>query len=120
MASKGQTFKNYSKDLKLEVVRQRLNGVSLPKLSKHYQITDSMIINWVKKYQEYGEEGLVSQRGKKGISNILKGKSKEKFSSVEEENDYLRLENEYLKKRMSEERGVSIDSLNLWSSKHHR
>lgn len=118
MASKGQKFKSYTKEFKLEVVMQRLAGVSLPKLSQQYQVTDSMIIQWVKNYQEHGEDGLVSKRGQKGVPNILKGKTKQSFSSPEEENAYLRLENEYLKKRMSEERGVSIESLNLWSSKN--
>lgn len=118
MASKGQKFKSYTKEFKLEVVMQRLAGVSLPKLSQQYQVTDSMIIQWVKNYQELGEDGLVSKRGQKGVPNILKGKTKQSFSSPEEENAYLRLENEYLKKRMSEERGVSIESLNLWSSKN--
>lgn len=116
MASRGQKFKSYTKEFKLEVVIQRLAGVSLPKLSQQYQVTDSMIIQGLKKYQELGEDGLVSKRGQKGVPNILKGKTKHSFSSPEEENAYLRLENEYLKRRMSEERGVPIESLNLWSS----
>lgn len=61
---------------------------------------------------------MVSQRGQKGVSNILKGKSKQKFSSPEEETEYLRLENEYLKKRLAKERGIPIESLNLWSSRN--
>lgn len=60
----------------------------------------------------------MSKRGQKGVPNILKGNTKQNFSSPEEENAYLRLENEYLKQRMSEERGVPIESLNLWSLKN--
>ena len=97
MASRGQKSKSYTKEFKLEIVKLSLSGVSFTQLSMQYQITDSMIINWVKKYQELGEDGLISQRGQKGVSNSLKGKSKHKFSSVEEENEYLHLENEYLK-----------------------
>lgn len=77
-----------------------------------------MIIQWGKKYQALGEDGLVSKRGQKDVPNILKGKTKHSFSSPEEEKAYLCLENDYLKKRMSEERGVPIELLNLWSSKN--
>ncbi len=61
MASKGQKFENYTREFKLEVVKKKLKGVSLTQLAKQYQMTDSMIISWVKNYQELGEEGLISQ-----------------------------------------------------------
>lgn len=51
IASRGQKFKNYTKELKLEIVKLRLQETSLPK----YQITDSMIISWGKKYQTNSE-----------------------------------------------------------------
>lgn len=111
MASKGQKFENYTREFKLEVVKKKLKGVSLTQLAKQYQMTDSMIISWVKKYQELGEDGLISQWGQKSVSNILKRKSKQNFSSVEEEN-------EYLEKCMSKGRSVPIESLDLCSSKN--
>jgi transposase-like protein len=67
LASKGQKFRKWSKEEKLEIVKKYLEEhVSLIQLSKEVGATASMIAKWAKKYIEEGEEGLSSHRSKRG------------------------------------------------------
>ncbi len=53
MAKKGQKYKKYEKELKLQVVIERINGESLSSLKEKYEITsDTRIVRWVKEYKE--------------------------------------------------------------------
>nr|BAA03109.1 unnamed protein product [Thermus aquaticus] len=90
MAKKGQTFNTYSEELKREVVRLKLEeGWSYRQLREHFGIkTDAQIAQWIKKVQR--GESLKDQRG---VWN------RKHFSSLEEENAYLKAQVEYLKKR---------------------
>lgn len=54
--------KQYSKELKLELVKQHLEeGVSYWKLGKQYGIEASIIRRWGQKYETFGEDGLAKQ-----------------------------------------------------------
>ncbi len=90
MAKKGQTFNSYSEDLKREVVRLKLEeGWSYRQLREHFGIkSDAQIAEWVKKFQN--GESFEDQRGVW---------TRKHFSSLEEENAYLKAQVEYLKKR---------------------
>ncbi|MDO5716102.1 MAG: transposase [Tissierellia bacterium] len=51
----------YSFDLKLEIVKDYLSGETggyRIKAKKYGVINDSQVMDWVKNYEEYGEEGL--------------------------------------------------------------
>ncbi|MFU7518254.1 hypothetical protein AB4668_21230, partial [Clostridium sp. HCS.1] len=60
------------------------------------------VYDWVKKYQAEGDKAFdIENRGKKSkiqANGSRKGRPKTKFSSIEEEVEYLRMENEFLKK----------------------
>ncbi|AMM92980.1 transposase [Peribacillus simplex] len=90
MAKKGQTFQTYTEKLKREVVRLKLEeGWSYRQLRERFGIkSDAQIANWVKKVQN--NELFEDQRGVWNRKN---------FSSVEEENAYLKAQVDYLKKR---------------------
>ncbi|MDF9759082.1 transposase-like protein [Peribacillus simplex] len=90
MAKKGQTFQTYTEELKREVVRLKLEkGWSYRQLREQFGIkSDAQIANWVKKTQN--NEPFEDQRGVWNCKN---------FSSVEEENAYLKAQVDYLKKR---------------------
>ncbi len=45
MAKKGQKFKKYSDELKLQVVLKRINGESLSKLKEKYEITSDAMLD---------------------------------------------------------------------------
>jgi transposase len=90
LAKKGQTFNSYSEELKREVVRLKLEeGWSYRQLREHFGIkSDAQIAEWVKKFRN-GE----SFKDQRGVWN------RKHFSSLEEENAYLKAQVEYLKKR---------------------
>ena len=55
MASKGQKFKNYSDEqLKMEVLKKSLSGISSTYLSKTYNIPKGTIKTWATKFRKQG------------------------------------------------------------------
>ena len=51
----------WSADDKLKIINENLiNFKSTPQISKEYDISQGMIINWIKKYKEFGYDGLVN------------------------------------------------------------
>ena len=87
-------------DDKLKIINENLiNFKSTPQISKEYDISQGMIINWIKKYKQFGYEGLVNK--KKPGNQLSKYKNKKdltKEEQLEYENMKLRIENEMLKK----------------------
>ncbi|TPG79499.1 IS3 family transposase [Brevibacillus laterosporus] len=90
---KGQVFTRYSEEIKKEAVRLRVEDQwSFAMIRKKLGIkSDAQIIAWVQKHQN--GESFVDYRGRW---------NKKHFSSVEEENAYLRAQVEYPKKAQSE------------------
>lgn len=86
---KGQVFQRYSDELKKEAVRLRLEErLTYAQIQKKLGIkSDNQIINWVRRHQN--GESFEDYRGSWG---------RKKFSSIEEENAYLKAHLEYLKK----------------------
>lgn len=87
-------------DDKLKIINENLiNFKSTPQISKEYDISQGMIINWIKKYKQFGYEGLVN---KKKPGNPLSKYNNKKDLTKEEQLEYgnmkLRIENEMLKK----------------------
>ena len=101
-------WRKYDAAFKLRVLQTiQKEGISLRTACVRFNIaSDSVIINWQKAYQLQGPPGLISKR--KGRPPKMKQpikrkprKSKEPLSREEEllrENEYLRAENELLKK----------------------
>ena len=90
----------WSADDKLKIINENLiNFKSTPQISKEYDISQGMIINSIKKYKEFGYDGLVN---KKKPGNPLAKYSSKKNLTREEQLEYdnmkLRIENEMLKK----------------------
>lgn len=118
MAKKGQQFKKYTKELKLQVVIERINGESLSSLRKKYEIpSDAMIVRWVREYNEMGMLAFEDKRKYTKEEIPTKGRPKTKYNSIEEELMAVKLENEYLKKQEAARRGCTIEELGLWSSR---
>ena len=86
---KGQVFLRYSDEIKKEAVRLRLEEkLTFALIRERLGIkSDAQIVNWVRRYQN--EESFEDYRGSWG---------RKKFSSLEEENAYLKAHLEYLKK----------------------
>ncbi|AUM96126.1 TPA: transposase [Clostridium botulinum] len=90
----------YSKELK--AVNMYIDsGMSALQVAKILNVKcKTQIQRWVKLYEDKGNTAFDEEnRGK--ATGPRKGKSKTKFHSVEEELNYLRMENEFLKKLYS-------------------
>ena len=122
--SKGGKNRKYSYEFKLKAVKEYLEDhLSLLELEKKYDVANSVILRWVKLYNE----GLL-ETGRKRTGNPLSALHTSKSLSREErlelENLKLRIENERLKKGYMVKGGgadkeyVSISGANTRSSKH--
>ena len=106
MAKKGQKFKNYSAEYKLNVIldmRERRLGYT--ETARKYDILDYKVIQrWERIFLEEGAEGLMKERRGRACaaSGTKKGRPPKLDPKVEEdliaENQRLRMEIEYLKK----------------------
>ena len=65
MAKKGQSFKSYSHEVKVEAIRLHLEeGWTYRRIMEHSGIPDRHRIKaWMRKYKQLGEYGLMDQRG---------------------------------------------------------
>lgn len=92
MAKKGQTFRQYSSEVKMESVRLvNEEHMSIREVAKRLDIRNkSQVQTWAAKYRSGETLEKADQR---------RGRPKTKFSSLEEEMAYLRAEIEYLKKQ---------------------
>jgi transposase len=85
----------------LSVIKKRL---SLSEAATCFGIpSDSTIVHWMKLYGEFGEEGLETTKvGRQKSMSVPKNKKKKETapeaSALQEELEYLRAENAYLKK----------------------
>jgi transposase len=99
LAKKGQQFEKYTEEQKMRAVEMYLQGGS-----SYQTVADTLGIRncsqvkaWVKKHRN--RESLQDQRGKDSASHPFIGRPRTKFSSIEEERDYLKAQVEFLKKR---------------------
>ena len=106
MAKKGQKFKHYSADQKLNVILDmREHRLGYTETALKYDILDYKVIQrWERIFLEEGAEGLMKERRGRACaaSGTKKGRPPKLDPKVEEdliaENQRLRMEIEYLKK----------------------
>lgn len=68
------------------------------KTSEIYNVSYHQIYQWVKKYEEFGEDGLVDRRGKAKLELNEEDKIKIDMKKLKKDNERLRMENDFLKK----------------------
>lgn len=103
MAKKGQKFRKYSADFKYMCIMDiRENHLAYREAERKYNIDNSVLIKWERIYLEKGIFGLMEDKrgktGNRGRPPKLNHKIKE---DLIQENQRLRMENEYLKKLMA-------------------
>lgn len=65
-AKKGQKFKHYSEELKMQAIQMKLEGISHRVIMEKLDILDeSRLKVWMRKYKKLGEFGLLDQRGRR-------------------------------------------------------
>ena len=97
---KGGTNKYWTKEEKIKLVKEVVDEhKSTIEVSNRENISNGMFNNWIKKYLEFGEQGLENK--KKPGNPLAKYNNKRHLSEIEKleyENMKLRIENERLKK----------------------
>ena len=103
--TKGGKNREWSKDQKYEIIKYIINGEkSTHDLGREFGISNGMICNWLKRYNEKGIEGLENKR--KPGNPLAKYSHRKKLTPIEQleyENMLLLIENERLKKGYTEE-----------------
>jgi transposase len=92
-------YNKYSKEVKLKAVDMYINEeMSAVSVARALNIKDkTQVQRWVKLYNIKGKTAFDEEtRGR--ATGPKKGRLKAKFNSIEEELNYLRMENEFLKK----------------------
>ena len=56
-----QKNRNFPVDLKFEIISRAMNGESKTSLGIQYMIQEAQIILWLKKYEEFGYNGLIDK-----------------------------------------------------------
>ena len=96
---KGGKNKYYSKEGKIKIVQEMLNGKTTKDITNEYGINHSVSNKWLHLFNEYGEKGLENQ--KKPGNPLCKYSNKKNLTDIEKleyENMKLKIENERLKK----------------------
>lgn len=101
------TNKRWTPEERFDIVAKVLAGNSLTSVAKLSHISPGQLYHWVKKYNEKGMDGLQCRRGRPTKEIVMKKKTKklklsvseqEELKLLRERNEYLEMENEYLKK----------------------
>ena len=101
------THKNWTPEKRFELVAKVLVGHSIASVARNAHINPGQLIQWVRRYNEKGMDGLQCKRGRPTKQIVMKKKTKKSKLSVSEQeelkllrerNEYLEMENEYLKK----------------------
>ena len=101
------TNKDWTPEQRFELVAKVLAGNSIRIVSKNAHISYGMLNQWVRRYNEKGMDGLQCKKGRPTDKIVMSKKTKKSKLSVSEQeelkllrerNEYLEMENEYLKK----------------------
>ena len=101
------TNKNWTPEERFELVAKVLAGNSIRSVSKNAHINNGQLYQWVRRYNEKGMDGLQCKKGRPTKQIVMKKKTKktklsiseqEELKLLRERNEYLEMENEYLKK----------------------
>ncbi len=89
---------NYSFDIKLKAVKMYLEeGIGSTTIARELSLnSNKRVLLWVKRYNEFGEDGLKERRGT--TKGLHKGIPRKLELSLDEENKILKIEVEFLKK----------------------
>ena len=108
---KGGKNREWSVDDKLKYVNMVLEGTSAYDIERKFGIYHAMVLEWTKRYNELGIDGLQNKR-KPGnpLVRYSRRKTLTELEQLEYENMLLRIENERLKKGYTEEDAIIAKS----------
>ena len=87
----GRVYKNYTKDLKEQACKLVVEkNIPVRIVAEKLSVRVQLLYKWLNQYESYGQEAFVgSGRGRSADAQLKK---------LQKENEYLKLENEVLKK----------------------
>ena len=106
-------YKKWTSEEKMELVSQVLAGKANQAVAFEAGISEGMLYQWVRKYKIYGYNGLIDKKKgripknpdmkKRNIHNPreLKESEYEELIRLRAENEYIKAENEVIKKRIA-------------------
>ena len=95
--------KSWTPERRFELVVKVLAGNSIGSVAKNAHVNSGQLWQWVKRYDERGMEGLQCKKGRPSMKKKKAKEPKPSASELEElkllreRNEYLEMENEYLK-----------------------
>ena len=101
------TNKDWTPEKRFELVAKVLAGHSIISVANNAHIDSGQLCRWVRRYNEKGMDGLQCKKGRPTKRLVMKKKTKktklsiseqEELKLLRERNEYLEMENEYLKK----------------------
>jgi transposase-like protein len=101
------TNKNWTPGKRFALVAKVLAGNPIRSVAKNAHIDSGQLYRWVRRYNEKGMDGLQCKKGRPSEKIVMKKKTKnstlsiseqEELKLLKERNEYLEMENEYLKK----------------------
>jgi len=99
--------KDWTPEKRFDLVAKVISGNSIASVAKNAHISSGQLYQWVRRYNEKGMDGLQCKQGRPSKQIVMKKKNKKSKLSVSEKeeikllrerNEYLEMENEYLKK----------------------
>lgn len=105
-----QTNKNWTLEERFELVAKVLAGNSILSVSTQAGISNGQLCQWVRKYKQFGMDGLKCRKGRPPKEPIMNTKDelkeltpseKEELVLMKKRIQYLETENEYLKKSIA-------------------
>ena len=98
------TNRDWTPEERFALVAKVLAGNSIKSVAKDAHVDSGQLFKWVRRYDERGMEGLQCRKGrpsmkeKKAKKARLSASEREELKLLRERNEYLEMENEYLKK----------------------
>ena len=98
------TNRDWTPEERFALVAKVLAGNSIKSVAKDAHVDSGQLFKWVRRYDERGMEGLQCGKGrpsmkeKKAKKARLSASEREELKLLRERNEYLEMENEYLKK----------------------
>lgn len=94
------TKQTYTCDIKMEVVRRFLTGETKVALAQEYEMpSPNLVATWARTYRREGEDGLRPKpKGRPRKDPDAPPPELTELERLQQENEYLRTENAYLKK----------------------
>ena len=77
-------WRNFSPEYKKEIIDRHYSGASISSLAIEINVVDSVVLSWVKKYEQLGYNGLVDNRGRPGVSKMGRPKKNQTKPTVQQ------------------------------------